>query len=367
MRNVAELKPPPNVAIVETPTSSQADEITVKVRVSDQGGGVGDVRLYINGSAVVLDRGRNLVVGAVEGKDPVLSYRVRLASGKNAIRAIAFNADNSMQSTDALIEVEAKLAVVKPALHALVIGIQEYENPRLTLKYPVADAQLIASALRERASPLFEKVEVTTLTTRAETTRAAITAALKDISGRVRPDDLFVFFVASHGTVDDGEYFLITSNVGATSTHILRQTALSQDDLKVMIANVPATKKLILIDTCNAGQLGEALQVAMMTRGMSEDTALKILSRAVGSTVISASNSVQEALEGYKGHGLFTWVLAEGLMGAADADKDGFVRTHELVNYVDLQVPELAEKVFSHKQFPTTTLNGQGYPVVRAH
>ena len=103
----------------------------------------------------------------------------------------------------------------------------------------------------------------------------------------------------------------------------------------------------------------------MLTRGMNEDTALKILSRAVGSTILSASNSVQEALEGYQNHGLFTWVVAEGLKGAADSDKDGYVKTHELVNYVDSQVPELAEQVFSYKQYPTTTLSGQGFPVVR--
>jgi hypothetical protein len=53
------------------------------------------------------------------------------------------------------------------------------------------------------------------------------------------------------------------------------------------------TKKLIIIDTCNARALGEAIQVAMLTRGMCEDTAMKILSRAVGSTIISASTSIQ--------------------------------------------------------------------------
>jgi len=62
-----------------------------------------------------------------------------------------------------------------------------------------------------------------------------------------------------------------------------------------------ATKKVIIIDTCNAGALGDAIQVAMMTRGMSEDTALKILSRSVGSTILSASTSVQESIEGYMG------------------------------------------------------------------
>lgn len=365
LRKVADIKPPPAVAIVETPASVGSDEITVKVKVADQGGGIGDVRLYLNGSAIVLDRTRNLVVTAVPGQAQVFSYKVRLVSGKNSVRAIAFNVENSMQSTDALHEIVASIVAKKPSLHALIIGIQDYENPKLTLKYPVADARLMAATLRERAPGLFEGVNVVELTTRAQTTKDAITRTLKEMSGKVRPDDLFVFFVASHGTVDDGQYFLITSNVGATSTHILKQTALSQDDLKALIANVPATKKLVFIDTCNAGKLGEAIQVAMLTRGMSEDTALKILSRAVGSTILSASSSLQEAVEGYKEHGLFTWVVAEGLKGAADSDKDGYVKTHELVNYVDDKVPALAELVFKHKQYPTTTLSGQGFPVVR--
>ena len=151
LRKVADIKPPPAVAIVETPASVGSDEATVKVKVADQGGGIGDVRLYLNGSAVVLDRTRNLAVAAVQGKAQVFSYKVRLVAGKNAVRAIAFNAENSMQSTDALHEIEAKIAAKRPSLHALVIGIQDYENPKLTLKYSVADAKLNAATLREQA------------------------------------------------------------------------------------------------------------------------------------------------------------------------------------------------------------------------
>jgi hypothetical protein len=104
----------------------------------------------------------------------------------------------------------------------------------------------------------------------------------------------------------------------------------------------------------------------MLTRGMSEETAFKVLSRAVGSTILSAANTQQEALEGYHGHGLFTYVLSEGLQGKADADKDGFVKTSELANYIEDEVSFLAEKVFNHKQFPVSSPSGQGFPVVRS-
>ena len=359
------VKPAPSVSIVETPASVSSDEATVKVKVADAGGGIGDVRVYLNGSAVVLDRTRNLAVAAVQDQAQVFSYKVRLVSGKNSVRAIAFNAGNSMQSTDALHEIEASIAARKPSLYAVVVGIQEYVNPKLTLKYSVADANLFADTLKAKAGGLFEKVEVTRLVTAKDTTNAAIAEALKTARAKVRPDDLFVFYVASHGTVDEGEYYLVTSNVGSTSTEKLKRDALSQNSLKELIANIPATKKLIVLDTCNAGKLGDTLQVALLTRGMNEDTAFKILSRAVGSTILSAATSQQEALEGYQNHGLFTWVLVEGLNGAADLDKDGFIKTIELASYVDEKVPELAEKVFRHKQFPVVAPSGQAFPIVR--
>ncbi|MFA5826188.1 MAG: caspase family protein, partial [Gallionellaceae bacterium] len=367
LKKIADIKPPPSVAIINTPASVSSDQITVSLEVKDQGGGIGDVRLYLNGTAVVLDQsGRALRLKTeTPSSARTFAYPLQLISGKNSLRAIAFNADNTMQSTDALFEIDAQTAVKKPALHALVVGIQEYENPKLTLKYPVADANLFADTLKERAAGLFDIVTITRLTTRQETTSASITAALNKMRTEVGPNDLFVFYVASHGTVDDGEYFLITSNVGATSTEKLKRDALSQNSLKELISNIPAAKKLIVLDTCNAGKLGDAIQMAMLTRGMSEDTAFKVLSRAVGSTILSAANSQQEALEGYRDHGLFTYVISEGLQGKADLDKDGFIKTTELANYIEDEVPDLAEKVFHHKQYPVASPSGQGFPVAR--
>lgn len=368
MKRMADIKPPPSVAIINTPASVTSDQVSVSLEVKDQGGGIGDVRLYLNGTAVMLDQsGRALALRAdAPNAARTFTYSLQLVSGRNSLRAIAFNADNSMQSSDALFEIDAKTAVKKPDLHALVVGIQEYENPKLTLTYPVADAILFADTLRERAAGLFDAVTITRLTTREQTTSASISAALKKMRTRVGPNDLFVFYVASHGTVDDGEYFLITSNVGATSTEKLRRDALSQNNLKELLSNIPAAKKLIVLDTCNAGKLGDAIQMAMLTRGMSEDTAFKVLSRAVGSTILSAANSQQEALEGYRDHGLFTYVLSEGLQGRADLDKDGFVKTTELASYIEDEVPDLAEKIFKRKQYPVASPSGQGFPVARA-
>lgn len=52
---------------------------------------------------------------------------------------------------------------------------------------------------------------------------------------------------------------------------------------------------------------------------------MKILSRAAVSTILSASTSMQKARERYQGHGLFTYVLAEGLKGKADKGNTGYL------------------------------------------
>ena len=361
-RKLVDVGKPPKVKIVDTPSSVASDDMTLNILLEDQGGGIGDIRIYLNGAAVAMDS-RAVAIRAKTGAALEKSYRLKLVSGKNLLKAVAMNGDGSMQSNEAVWEVTATYAPTgKPSLYALVIGINEFKNPKLKLQYPVADADLFAAALQQGSAGLFEHVTIKKLTRPEETTSDTILREIRS-SKSLRPDDLFVFYIASHGTVDEGEYFLITSNVGSLRTEKLKTDAISQHMLKEALANIPATKKLIIIDTCNAGALGEAIQVAMLTRGMSEDTALKILSRAVGSTILSASTSLQEALEGYQGHGLFTYVLTEGLKGKADKSKTGYVRTTELADYVDNEVPALAEKVFKRAQYPTISISGQAFPV----
>jgi len=365
MARLDKVKPAPRVELLEVPASPSKPQLQVKLRLTDSGGGIGDVRLFLNGAAVVQQASRTLSVQKAGGEGTVQTYTLRLVNGVNKIKAVAFNAQNSMQSNPALAELEASLPKARPSLYGVVVGIQEFKNPRFKLNFAIADARLFADTLRQNVGALFQTVDIKLLTTPQETTRASLIQTLQGMRQKVGPEDLFVFFVASHGTAEEGEYFLITSNVGSISTDRLKADALSQADLKELMANIPATKKLIVIDTCNAGALGDTLQAAFLTRGMSDATAMKILARSVGSTVLSASTSSQEALEGYKKHGLFTYVLAEGLMGKADLDKDGFVSTLELAAYVDAQVPVIAEKVFNHPQYPVVSPSGQGFPLVK--
>ncbi|MDP2854738.1 MAG: caspase family protein, partial [Smithellaceae bacterium] len=248
-RNIADVKQPPTVNIVDTPKNVSRDEVAVTLRLKDNGGGIGDIRLYLNGTAVIMDGSRAVKIVSQDDKTLLKNYTLKLVKGSNVIRAVAFNSENTMQSNDAIHEMTAVFALAaKPSMHALIIGINEFKNPKLKLNYPVADADLFAQTLKNASEGLFEQVHIKKLVTPEQTTNEAIIREIKSFQS-LRPDDLFVFYIASHGTVDEGEYFLITSNVGSLRTEKLKTDAISQHRLKEAIANIPATKKLIIIDT----------------------------------------------------------------------------------------------------------------------
>jgi hypothetical protein len=365
---LATVRPAPDVTLLDVPAQVDAETLDLHVAIADRGGGVGDVRTYLNGSAVSDAKGRGLEVVPVNNV-PSRTVHLKLVPGTNSIRVIAFNSDGSVSSNPAQASVTARYTPTsEPQLYALVVGIQDFDNKSLDLRYSVADATAIGQLLQKRATGLFNKVNVETLTTPKATTKSALETAL----GRYRsisPNDVFVFYVASHGTVAgddaDQEYFLIPSNVNTVTLEAIKRDALSEGELKELIGSIPATRKLLLLDTCHSGAMGDAMIVS--TRELEHTAAVTVLSSAVGSTVLSASARDEEALEGQDGHGLFTYVLLQGLGGEADFRKRGYVKTFDLADYVDDEVPKIAEQHFNRKQKPNWHNAGESFQIVSSH
>jgi len=91
LKNVADVKPPPVVAIVDTSKSIDKSDAAITLKITDAGGGIGDIRLYLNGSAVMLDSTRGVNIVASNQNEIQKTYKLKLSGGLNSIRAIAFN------------------------------------------------------------------------------------------------------------------------------------------------------------------------------------------------------------------------------------------------------------------------------------
>ncbi len=89
---ITDVKLPPLVKIT-SPTSQSTvtnQTLTVTVKVTDQGGGIDEIRLYLN-DKLVETTNRGFVVVEKKGNETTKTFTITLANGENRIKATAFS------------------------------------------------------------------------------------------------------------------------------------------------------------------------------------------------------------------------------------------------------------------------------------
>ncbi len=196
----------------------------------------------------------------------------------------------------------------------------------------------------------------------ADVTKTGIAETFKGISEEVTADDVFVFYIAEHGTTySDGDYYYLPVDFRYTNREDIPEKCISKNDLIANLSLIKAGKTLVMLDTCNSGAFLDSAQ-----RGIAEKTAIDRLTRATGHATLAASSDTQSAMEGYNGHGIFTYVLLEGLGGKADSNNDGYVSLSELANYVESEVPNRSYDKWGYEQVPMKDLRKQDFPLTEA-
>lgn len=84
------------------------------------------------------------------------------------------------------------------------------------------------------------------------------------------------------------------------------------------------------------------------------------MARATGRTFLTATTDDAPALEGYHGHGVFTYALLDAL-DHADVNHDGLIEVSELADYVDQKVPDYSFEAFKLRQVPQRSIVGNNF------
>ncbi len=332
-------------------------EHVLQVQVNDQGGGIGRFEVRVNGKPLPASQVRAGVPQGAKGQT-LLRLPFTLDQKINSIEVLAYNADNQVASRSVTQSISVDDPMLSaPDLYVLAVGINAYDDGALTLKYAAPDAQAVLQHLSDTEKTLFKNVHAQLLTN-AQAQRSEIERALDAIAAQAQAQDVFVLYLSGHGLVDQGRYYFVPKEALYSNRTALLQQSLTHDFLTTKMNNVLARKTVMLLDTCYAG-------AAVTTRGMENKTAVDHLIRATGSAVIAASSDQQMALEGHKGHGLFTYAVLKGLRGAADSGRDKDVKITELASYVSNLVPKISFERFQYRQVPMYELKGQAFPLVR--
>ena len=252
-------------------------------------------------------------------------------------------------------------AATSPTLHLLVVGIDHYRDKALKLRYAVQDCKALVDTIRQTSAPLFRDIKVIQLFD-DQVTFKGLEFAFNEIKTGITPQDVFIFYLAGHGVTLGGRYYFLPQDFRYYNDEAVRNNGINQDHIQSWLASIPARKSLVLIDTCESGSFSHSL---VATRGMAEKTAVAKLTRATGRATIVASTDEQPAAEGYKGHGVFTYVLLQGLRHAdiEFGNRDGYTSLFELAAYVNDQVPAITMNAFNYEQIPQVHMAGTDFPI----
>ena len=162
LAGIDSVKVAPIVELVDVPHTVGESKLTVNLRLTDGGGGIGEVRLFVNGSAVVQDnadacRCRRCAARA--------ATRCSSPTGPMCCKRRPTMPTTACTATSAIVKIVGKPAAGQslPICMPSWSASSEFGNPNLNLVYPVEDAKLFAKTLTKYSASLFQKVDIKAL------------------------------------------------------------------------------------------------------------------------------------------------------------------------------------------------------------
>ncbi len=219
--------------------------------------------------------------------------------------------------------------------HALIVGVGD------DLPVTITDAKGIAKNLKDEERCAYPPSQVNLLTGE-RSDRDSIIAGLDKLIADCTEESTAVIYFSGHGyEVDSGFgkfYFLMPHGYKVNN---LKKTALSGQDFVDKIRDIPAKKKLILLDCCHAGGFSDAAKapgVPPMTKSPIPPETTAILGEGNG-VILIASSKANELSRAGSPYSAFTLALLEALNGVGNAENDGFVRATDLALHAREVVP----------------------------
>jgi uncharacterized caspase-like protein len=195
---------------------------------------------------------------------------------------------------------------------ALLVGIDEYDNNPLA--GCEADAEAMLSALSRHADGSANFQQQTLLSSKKTILRSHLVQGINEVFS-IKDAEVAVFYFAGHGAFTKNGGFLVTQDASAHDEGVPMAQIVTAANMS------PSREKIIILDCCHAGAIGELF-------GSAADVAL-----SEGVSILAACRTDQGAAE-RGGRGLFTTLICDALDGGA-ADIRGFVTVPDIYAYVD--------------------------------
>ncbi|MCD6556251.1 MAG: caspase family protein [Bacteroidales bacterium] len=329
--------------------STTENSITVKYKAQDTKYKLNRVNVWINDIPVSGINGKN--ISALNTKTYNDSMTIFLSAGKNKIQISAVNSQ-AYESLKESFYIRYDTEKVSPDLYLISIGVSDYKNSDYDLKYAAKDAGDMTEMFKSDKK-YFRKIHTVQIFDKEATIDNI--KKTKKLLEESKINDIVIVFYAGHGLLDyDMNYYLATTDINFYNPS---ENGLKYEMLEDLLNEIPARRKILLIDACHSGEIDkdEIVSENNNAENTTTDTERagdqRILSQSsfelmknmfadirkgTGSTVISSAGGGEFAYESNNTkNGIFTYILINGITTKkADLNKDGKIMVSELRNYL---------------------------------
>jgi hypothetical protein len=385
--------PPPVVKINAITAAPGSPRAKVCYNIQSAGGGIGEIRVFHNGkliesdgfykeaskttiektqlagldSKAIYEEMRSVKIQEKAAISPVTAKakgnefndckEMDVVSGENEISVTAFNQNNTVQSYLQTAKFSSAVKSEEPRLYILSIGIDQYRDNKINLKYAVKDSKDIKEKLLSQAATIYQPRNIhSVILTDREATKAGITGKINELSRVIKPQDSFILFVAGHGVLLQNQYYMLTSDYDGRVTDA---GIISSNEIVDISKKINSLSQLFIFDTCHAGG------VDFLVSGL-YDARMSVLAKKMGLHIYASASGKQAAMDGYRNNGLFTYSLLDGLNNNRQADKyhDGKVSIVGLGEYSRKMTTGISRQI-GHEQTPLIINFGKDSPLYK--
>lgn len=340
---------------------TQARTIPLTIDIYDGGGGIKEMNIYQNDKLILTD---TEIKSRGEGQKISKTYAVEMINESNEFKVKVVNYQKIESKPDVLTIEYTGEVIATSSLHILAVGINKYKNEAYNLNYAKPDAESFVEKIQQHGKNIFKSVNVIPIYDE-EATKEHIITGFRSIINRAKPEDVFVFYYAGHGTLDEeknDEYYLVPTDITKLygDPAQLAAKGISATELKGYLTQLKSQKQMILMDACHSGG---ALKTLNVRAAAMDEKAIVQLARSSGVVMIASSGTKQFATEFDElKHGVFTYALLEALDGKGD-NGDRKITVNELKIYMEERVPELTKQHGGQAQYPTGYITGNDFPI----
>ncbi|KAL1925500.1 uncharacterized protein VTP21DRAFT_383 [Calcarisporiella thermophila] len=267
--------------------------------------------------------------------------------------------------------------------YALLIGTGTDERGKVQQSYEstINDAELLYNTLTNKSRCAYPENQVKLLTG-DKATRKNILGALKELSRCTNEQSTVLFFFSGHGVTHDNSHVYLVP-AGLRADEELEENAISGDDLFYRINDIPARKRILLLNCCFAGGVvpellalgGKKEEPLGLSQAVLSDEQIKKLGSGEGIAVLSSSRANERSWTGYRGrevgsavkrYSAFTMGLVAALSGwGQEKNQEGYVYIHDWAEacrkYVEEKTGRKQHPYFDYRflsKFPVGYYNG---------